>query len=442
MRLLVHICYSLLFLLPNLISAQDIKQMSLEEAINYALDHSLELENARLNIEDAEHQVLERRAAGLPQVNGSANYQYYYKVPLVPLPESFDLPPGASRQISFQLKNNLNFGIGMNTLLLDGSYLTALKAARRYKDFAAQEFRTKEKEVKDAVLDAYLPALLIQENLKILDKNITNLERMEKEMSATYDAGFIEQLDVDRVVLSLANLNTEKTNLKRQMELVLNALKFTISYPMEDQLELSDNLETLMKMHEAESLSAEVDYYSRPEYKQAEIGVTLQEINLKYNKTLYYPSLVGQASYQYGYQGDQLFHEDGFWASTGIVGLGLNVPIFDGFDKRSKIDRAEVALNIAQNQKKDLARLIDLQVTNARKQLETAEERLKFQHKNLELAQKIYDTTQIKYREGVGSSIELTQAEQSLYATQQNRIQAMYDVLLAKMELYKALGRS
>ena len=123
-----------------------------------------------------------------------------------------------------------------------------------------------------------------------------------------------------------------------------------------------------------------------------------------------------------------------------MIGLGLRVPILDGFGKDSKIERQQLAYEIAKTQRNQLQQLIDIEILNGRKQYEGSTERLDNQKKNLALAEKIYKTTQIKYKEGVGTSLELSTAERDLFATQRNYTQALYDVLVAKMNLEKALG--
>lgn len=434
------------------IMAQETATFTLEQAIKYAQEHHLSIQNAKYNIEDAEGQITERRAFGIPQVNGEVSYDYYFKVPTSVLPAQFEdiiragnggeLPPDYSPRAQFLFRNNFNLGLSFNAMVFDGSYFAGLRAARVFKDYVGQELISKEREVANQVVEAYLPALLIAENILILDKNIANLEKMLMEARETYKAGFIEQLDVDRLDLSLANLKVEKENLFRQKELALNLLKFSMGYPMNETLDVADQLDDLLEEASNEVLAGAIDYYNRPEYKVAEYGIRLNELNIDLYKSGYWPSIRALGSYQYGYQGNQLFSgDDGFWVPTALAGLRLNIPIFDGFEKKAKVERAKIGLAIAQNQKQELERVISLEVANARTAYVNAREQVQSQERNLQLAEKIYQTTQIKYREGVGSSLELTQAEQALYQTQQNKTQALYQLLLAKKRLDIALGK-
>lgn len=430
-------------------SAQGDLALSLEEAIQYAYNNSLTIRNAQIAIADADQQIFERRSAGIPQLSGEAGYNRYLKVPISVLPEAFvesardpmtgELPEGFSREVSFLLKNSFTAGLQLNALIYDGSYNVGLKAARVFREYVNQDLEVQKRTVRDQVMDAYLPSLLVTESLTTLDKNITNIKKLLFETEQLYQEGFVEQLDVDRLSLSIANLETERENLLRQREVALNALKLTMGYPIEKQIEVTDDIDAILETATAEDLTANADFTARPQYQLINKGLELNQLDIDVNRAGYLPSLAGFLSYQQQWQGDKF--GEGFWAPTSVVGLQLNVPIFDGFLKRSKIERARLAMEKVQNQKRDYERLVTFEVANARTMYLSAQDRLKSQERNLELAERIYNTTQIKYREGVGSSVELTQAEQSLFETQQNLIQAKYDLLSAKIELEQALGK-
>lgn len=427
-------------------------QMTLQEAIDYAFENNLEIKKAQLNVADADAQILERRSTGLPQLSADVDFNHYLQVPVSTLPDAFqelikignggELPPDFSPQVSFALKNNLSAGLNLRTMIFDGSFFTALKAAKIYKSFASEELDAKKQEVKNQVVEAYLPALILKENQVLLDKNITNIEALYYGTKRTYEEGFIEQLDVDRLELTLANLTTEKENLERQKELVLNYLKLIIGFPAAKELEAQDDIETLLTPVTKKDLTGMNSYLHRRAYRVAEAGLELSKLNIEYNKNLYWPSLSFNAGYNQTYQGNKLFGDpNSFWAPTFVIGLGLRVPILSGFGKDAKIERQQIAYEISKNQRDQLQQLIDIEILNGRKQYEGAIERVDNQKKNLALAEKIYKTTQIKYKEGVGTSLELSNAERDLFATQRNYTQALYEVLVAKMNLEKALGK-
>ena len=434
---LLVLSFSVAFAPTNLVAQ---KTMELEDAIQYALDNNYTIQNARLTLADARQRMIETRAIGLPQVTGSVSFKRYLEVPKSLLP-AFFFPPGTpeeSRRISFLQKNNFTASATLNTMLFNGNFFVALEAAKAYKDYAAIEYLTKEKEVKNQVTDAFLPVLLLQENITIFEKNIANLMKVLHETRELYKAGFAEQLDVDRLELSLSNLKVERDNLIKNKENVLAVLKFSMNYPATEPLDVEGNLESLLLLYDSKLANAKLDFANRPDVSLVNEGIHLSALNIKNYKAEYLPSLYGFIAGQYDYQGNN--KEDGFWAPTALVGVQLNVPIFDGFGRGAKVQRAKIELEKAQNQQAQMLQGIEMEVNNAKNALQGAKERLDERKKNLALAQRIYETTQVKYREGVGSSLEVSQAEQALYNSQAKLVQAKYDLLSAKVSLAKALG--
>ncbi|HFC00017.1 MAG TPA: TolC family protein [Phaeodactylibacter sp.] len=431
----------LLFGILSSVGAQNPKSFTLDEAINYALGNSLEVKNAQIGVADANEQIYENRARGLPVVSAGVDYNYYFKLPVSLVPaEFFGGMPGEFAELEFGTKNNLTAKIQAQSLIFDWSYLTALKASRAYKNLSQEQSTLTEAQVRNQVRSAYLPPLLLDESQKTLQKNITTLEKLFFETSEMYKAGFVEQLDVDRLELSLANLKTEMDNLERQKNLAYNYLKMAMNYPMEETITVADDIDKLLSDASADDLEGKINYSNRAEYRVVQKSKLLNQINIDYVKSTYYPNLVGFAQYQQVGQGNNLFKNPN-WSDVGLVGLQLNVPIYSGGGKKAKLHRAQLSLEKTNNQIRSLERLIWMEIGNARIAYRNAQQRVADQQKNLALAQRIYDTTKIKYKEGVGSSLEITTAEQSLFQSQQNVIQARYELLQAKMMLSQALGK-
>jgi outer membrane protein TolC len=417
---------------------------TLEDAVSYAYDNSNTIRNARVDILDAEQNVKERLSTGLPQINGTLDYTYYIKVPELPLPENFPSDPNAPPSdepgtIAFQRKNNFVGGLSITSSLFDGSYFVGVRAARASRDYFNLQLEDTERQVRNQVTQSYFPVLLLSTNVRILDRNIENLEKLLRETRAQYEAGFVEQLDVDRLVLSLNNLKASRNDLEQQRENALRGLKFALNYPESEDLAVADDLEALELEVEAAALTSDIPYQQRSEVRLLDQTLGLQDLNIDLQKAAYLPKLSAIASGQYQFQGDKL--NDGFWIPTVLVGVSAQIPIYDFGGRSARLERARLDKEKVVNQRNDVMRGIALEVINARGTFNTARERLATNKDNLELAQRIYETTQIKYTEGVGGSIEVVQAEQQLYEAQANYLNALYDTLVAKENLYIALGR-
>ena len=447
-------------LCTGLFGQQDVPPVfTLQDAVNYAYDNANSIRNARVDILDAEQNIREQLSTGLPQISASLDYTRYLYVPVQPVPEAFgtlftnidrilsELDPtytpqpteGSDDGIAFLRKNNFTGGLNVSGMLFDGSFFVGLRAARASRDYFNLQLEEAQRQVRNQVTQSYFPVLLTTTNLEIVERNIQNLENLLGETRAQYEAGFVEQLDVDRLILSLNNLRATRNDLAQQQENALRALKFSLNYPEEQDLRVSEDLEQLEIDVEAAALTSDIPYQQRSEVRLLDQTLSLQDLNIDLQRAAYLPRLSAVAAAQYQYQGDNF--SDGFWAPTALVGLSASIPIYDFGGRASRLERARLDKEKVVNQRDDLIRGISLEVRNARGTFNAARSRLETTRENQELAQRIYDTTQIKYREGVGSSIEVVQAEQQLYEAQANYLNALYDTLVAKEDLYIALGR-
>jgi len=431
----------LAFLAPE-VSAQN-NAFSLQQAIDYAMKNDRTLRNSNLNVKQAEGQMNEIRAIGMPKLSGGANYQYFIELPTSLIPANFfnpQAPADEFAEVQFGTSNNLTASLDFSMLLFDGTYLTALKASKMYKEFIGLQVKQAEKELKDKVIDAYVATLIFGVTEKTFENNISSLEKLLKETQATVKAGFAEQLDADRLELSVQNLKNDLDNLRRQEQQVQNILKFQMSFPLDEEITLTDNIDLLLANEFAVKNDDQLDLSNRPELAVVDKSLELSDMDIEQYRMGYYPSVAGFASYQYQIQGNNLFtNSNGF--PVAVAGLQLNVPIFDGFEKRSKIQQAKVSKEITTNQRADLVRAINLEVETARISYKNAFERVNATKKSLELAEKIQNTTSIKFKEGVGSSFEVIQASQDVYGAQGSYQQALYDYLKAKADFKKALGK-
>lgn len=428
----------------GLLSAQS--TMNLQQALQFAQENSEQIKLARLNMEDADAQIVERRAFGIPQLSADVGYTRFLALPVTILPAEFGLDPATGqpnpdfdRKVRFGLKNNLTGTLALRAMVFDPSYFVGLQAARAYRDYTAQELASAQSQVRYNVLDAFLPALLLQENISNLDANLRNLERLRQETFALYSEGFAELLDVERLDLSIFSLRTEKESLVNQREQVINGLKASLAYPMDQPLDVSGTLDEIIREPSTLPLEGRIDYQAWPDYRVALQGLNLSQLNVRLNRYAYMPSLDAFANVQRMYMGDSF--SDGVWANAALAGLSLKVPIFDGLLTHARIQRAEITRKTAEVQIGQLEQQISMSVQNARMHYQHMQDRLANQDRHLALAEKIYQTTQVKYREGIGSSLETNQAEQALFLAQRQHIQARYDLIQAYFLLEKALGR-
>jgi outer membrane protein TolC len=429
-------------------AVQGAQSMSLTEAISYAKANNPGLKNAKLDIEKAKSVIDEVRAIGLPQVNGSLQFLDNVKIGKTFLDAAAFNPsiPKGTQYIgaAFGLQYGIQNTISASQLVFDGSYIIGLKASSEVMRLNQQLYAKTELDAEINVTKAYYQVLTLSENIKLMDNNISRVEKLFAEISALAKSGFAESLDADRLELTLSNLNIQKKNLVNLNEVTLKLLKLQMGMDVATEITLTDNIESLYK-EVGEDLSAlEFSVANRIEYKLVQQNQKLNQLDKQRWQYSYLPNLALFGSYNYNLSrpGDKLFKTTPQlpWVESYLVGFKLSVPIFDGFQKNSKIRQANIAIQKTNNDLFNLSNALNVEASSARSKYILASEMLQQQKKNLKLAEKIYTTVSIKYKEGVGTSLELQTADSDLKTAQGNYINAISDLLNAKADLKKALG--
>lgn len=436
---------------------------SLDEAIDYALTNSNDIRLSQADISIADAQIKEYRASGLPQISASGEYNYFLAIPTQIIPDflgpavdgrllTYSLidpeqvipPSGAGIPAQFGLRNSLTFGANASFMIFDASFFSGLKAISKAKDLARREYEQTEFQIKQNVIDAYLLVAFTDKNTSYLESNIENLKKNLEESKALYDNGFIEQLDIDRLELSLQSLEIELEKLSRSKSIAKNLLKFQMNFPLDEDINITDDLDVLserFQVSEQQFINKEYTYQNRPEYQTIEAGKRLNDLQIENIRSGYYPKLQGFLTYSQQLFRNNLFDGDeNGWFPNSIAGATLSIPIYDGSRRKAQITQAKLEREKVLVQQRAFEYAMDLEVTNARENYQNTLATVQNRKKNMDLAERIYDTTVIKYREGVGSSVETSQAERDLYTAQSNYTEAMYDLITATFDLKKALG--
>jgi outer membrane protein len=446
------------FLVVPEIHAQE--SFTLSEAISYGIKQSNEVKLKNLAITDATHQVREYKSIGIPKVSANVNYQYYLAVPSQPVQDFlgptvygilFDenvIPErdlGAPQTFKFTLfqPNSLLAGVEASSLLFDASYLYGVKAAKNYKNLVLEEKEVSIQSIKENVTRAYMAVLLAGENLKVMENNKNNVEKSLKEVKAMFENGFAESLDVDRLQLSYDNLQTQTEYIGQLVEISKNLLKFQMNYPMDKNIELTQTIDNIMiEWNNQPELSKDnIDFTKRKEYTLLQLGQDLNNLDYKRIKAGYYPTLRGFANVQGNLYRKNLFdNAETGWIPQSAVGLSLNVPIYDGGERSAKLQRNKIKNMQTEIQRQTLENSIRLQVQNAFISYNNANKILENRKKALDMTNSIYSKTLVKFREGVGSSFEVTQAEGALYQAQASYTESVYNVINALLDWKTALG--
>lgn len=425
------------------INAQE--TFTLKQALAFAIENAYSAKNAKSDIISAKKKVNETTSIGLPQISAEGNFQNFIDIPTQVMPANAFNPfadPSQLIPVQFGTKYNTSAAITASQLLFDGSYIVGLQAAKTYKELSEKAAVKNEIEIKELVTQAYFTVLIASENLKVVDSSLTNLKKNYSDVQQFYALGFNEEQDVDQLKLSVNNLQNLKNRSQNQVELSYRMLKFQMGYDIEKPIEIADNLNTILLELNAEStLSKELSVQKNADYTLLETQKKLMELNLRKERFGYLPSLAAFFTHQQSaFRNEFNFFENKPWYPSTIWGLKLKIPIFDSGIKMSKTSQAKIDIEKIENQKKQLENGLKLKAYSAQTDFYTALEKYNNEKENIVLAEKIFNKTLIKYKEGIASSMELTQAHTQWLSAQGNYISSMYELLNAKNQLDKIVN--
>jgi outer membrane protein TolC len=252
--------------------------------------------------------------------------------------------------------------------------------------------------------------------------------------------GFAERLDLDKVQVQLNNLRTTQSMVENAVTLSYAAIKFALGVSQKDVVILKDDL-TIASLKEG-ILDESFKYEDRAEIRTLSHLQALQKLDIKRNKLGYLPTVALAANYSVNGMGKKFFTDGStFWFKSAYVGLNVNVPIFSGFQRKYKTEQAELTLEKLNNTVENVKQAIDFEQVVTKESLKTALFNLDIQERNLDLAQRVYNATKLKFEQGLGSSFEVLQADTDYQTAQANYFNALYNATVAKVSYQYSLGK-
>jgi outer membrane protein len=415
------------------LNAQAQRQLTLKEALQYAVENSENLRKSRLDIDGGRYKTQEIRAQALPQISGNAGLTYN--------PIIGQLVVGDQ---SFQLgrKWNANAGVQLNQELFNQQVFTGLQAARKSESYYNLSADLTEEQVIEQVANTYYQVLVNRQRLNVIDTNIKNVRVVEKIIGNQYTNGLARKIDVDRIKVNLTNLQTQQeqtTNAVTQLE---NQLKFYMGMPVNTEINLP--MTELSAVTTLPALSDSVNISNRTEMKLMDVQRDLLVLQRKAYVAEYYPSLALTGNLSYTGQSDKfdLFKSNStaFWYDASAIGLSLRIPIFNGFATRSRVRQADVDIKKADEDRRQTSNSLNLAYENAKIQLKNSMVTINAQRENVVLAQEIYQSTQNNYNNGLAALTDLLDTENALTEAQNSYTQALLNYKIAEIQLIKSNG--
>lgn len=420
------------------------KSFTIDEAVTYALENNVNVKKAKIDQTIADQKVKETIGIGLPQISGQGKYQYMFDNPKQLVPANAFNPMGNPDEVqvlSLGFQHTPSIGATVTQLLFNGSYIVGLESSKTYKETAALVEEKTEISIKEAVMMTYAGILSTDENIKTLEENKRILAKNLNDTKATYKVGLIELQNVEQLEYSYKNLNTVIENLKRTRYKLLTGFKYLVGLPQEENVTLVSSFDEILEKNKVLNQNDFKDFSQHIDLKLKENNIKINSLKLKLQRSKALPSLTAilNTNEFSGSNKFKLFSNQYYTNNTAFV-LQLDIPIFSGLQRHWQTEQAKLDLNKAQLDKEDTEKQLQsdylqrsTEYENALASYETAQDLVK-------LSSEIYRKQNIKFKEGLGTSFELSQAENQLYEAQTKYYQAAIELIQAKIKLDKAKG--
>lgn len=437
--------FILFIFLSSALNAQELKPVSLKDAIEYALQNKSDVKKAELKIENSEYLIQEARAGALPSINANGGLTYNPLLQKTAIPTS-SFPGGEEFTDPFvilAMGQNWNsvIGVSLNQNLFDQTVFTGLKAARTTREFYRINAELTEEQVIERVATAYYNVFVQKEQLQTIKETIENVEKTRNVIKSLYENGLAKEIDLDRVSVQLSNLNSSKQQLINAVSLTENALKFYMGMPMTQPLELADEDFSVEQLLFEDDVNPE----NRTEIKILKKQGELLHLQKEATKAAYYPKLSLTASYNYLGQGDKFPIGSGlskgvYWSDFSAVGLNLSIPIFNGLGIKAKVSQADIQIRENEQDLIETELSLNLEYNNAKTRIENSYIDIENQEENVNLALKVVNNTENNYKLGLATLTDLIESQNALLNSKNNYSNAVLEFKLAEVQLLKSKG--
>lgn len=457
----LHVLIIVLIGLSISVFAQsNIYEFTVAEAQQYAFENNVDVLNARLDVEAAKKVVWETTAIGLPQVSGSLDYQHIPgDIPTLdfgsgqeviyqhifgslenlgqPTPDHLEFLKEPGEPIALGVKNSTTYSVTLSQLIFSGEYIVGLQAARTYKMLSITNLAKSEKDIKEAIASSYYTILVLEKNKALLDSSVTNLQSIYNETKEIAKTGFLDETSADQIKVTLNSIINSRDILGTQVEISYKLFKIQMGIKESDTVKLKENLEQILDVDACKSILIQpFNIQNNIDYQMLETNEKLMDLSLRRERSTFLPSLSAFYVYQ-----DVTEKADFDFTINHIVGVNLSVPIFSSGQKISKVGQAKIELEKARNTKQMASESILMSVDQAKYELETSLSKYETQKENVELAQRIYNNTVKKYKEGMASSMDVSQAHSQYMESNTNYTSTVFELLSAKIKLQNLLNQ-
>ena len=409
----------IVFMIPFLAGAQEVQELSLRKAIEYAVEHNKQLQVSRKDIDLYRQKVRESVSQGLPQVNGSLDYSTNF---------GYKMNFGGS---AIKMKDQSNVGATLSQLIFSGQWILGIQTSKIAEQIANQQVNITELDIKENIFNTYY-AILVSERLRdIIKQNLENMDQIYQHTKNMYEAGTVEITDVDQIRINVGQLKNNLLALDRNVEVNYNLLRLQLGLQAENPVRLTDPLESFLGQEDYVKLAVkQFEINNNPEFQFMQTQEELSKKMVGLQKWTFAPTITGTYSYNY-----KLLKPDFDMSPKHSAVISMDIPIFSGLQRKAQLEQAKIELEQTSLNKSLLEDQLYVNEKQYKYELKNATENYYLQKENIQVAKRVLENIQRKYEFGAVSSLDLTQANNNYLEAENNYTNACLTLLQAETQL-------
>ena len=406
--------------------------MSLKDAVTYGMNGNTAIKKQNIAVLQSRQQVQEVISQGLPQINGTAQLIDNLIIPKQLLPGDLIGKPGTYIPVKFGTQYGIPLAINANQLLYNQAYFVGIKQAKALEMFSKVQLEKMQQDVIYNIAAAYLQAAIVTEQSKLIQANLEMVNQSLKVVQSLYENQMARKIDLDQLKVTQSNTQTEYYNSQVLFAFALDQLKILIGYPLADTLILNEIIT------DNDMLVSQNTTSNNPSLSLLQQQAIIKQLEIKGINSKYLPTLV--AFGQYGYQSQFMKWDDMYWFNSALIGVQLNISIFDGLLKHHQVKQRKFELQSIQLDKELLEKSLNAEYNNAVNKYLQNQKTVRNQKENLTLAENVYEAMQNNYKNGLASLSDIINSDTGLKSAQSSFLTALFRKKISSLDILRANG--
>ncbi|HPO63097.1 MAG TPA: TolC family protein [Candidatus Kapabacteria bacterium] len=432
----------------------EVTKFTLEDAIKIGLNNNKDVKIAFMNIRKAEAAVDQAFGYALPTVDFSASFSHYIETPKMPfidfeamltnasyalLFKEHVIPEDESKYVpvntalmSFTQANNYQAGFEVTQILFNSAVFRGIGASKIYLDLSKKQFHSS---ITKSVLDikkAFYGVLLAKELSKILNDAYNNAQLNFKNVKALHTQGLVSDFDLLQTEVNVENIKPSLVEMDNMVKNTIEGLKIAMGIEQNREIEVVGEITFSDQTIPDVTQTIEIVMNNNLDLKSLSLKREVDDAYIDLDRSEWWPSVAAFGNYTFAGSSDNFKFLN---YRSAMVGINLSINLFKGNQTYNKVQQSTITALQTDEQINQLKSFLSMQVKSTILEMERTKSLIESQNRNVNLAQRAYDLSLVRYKEGTGSQLEIQNSELALRQAKTNRLQTVYSYIVTQFQL-------